>query len=208
MQSLQHSYYDILELTPEATETEIRKAYRRMAMRYHPDKNPTNAWAASYFREVKEAYDTLKDPVLRHAYNQRSGKYFTVMQINAAYVLEDVNKLYKQLFLSNPYGVNRDFLLQRLNLYLQPGYIELLNNDFAFQEKLVAHLGNMHPWLGHQHFIKLMEKLSGLLLTKTSVRQIEKSISLSRQRFLWQRFSPLLLLLSVIALCVMIIRLF
>ena len=62
-------YYKILELTPKCTEDEIRKNYRKLAMRYHPDRNPDDPAAEEKFKEVAEAYGVLTDPKKRREYN-------------------------------------------------------------------------------------------------------------------------------------------
>lgn len=54
-------YYKILEVEKGASDDEIKKAYRKMAMKFHPDKNPNNPEAEAKFKEVAEAYDTLSD---------------------------------------------------------------------------------------------------------------------------------------------------
>jgi len=63
-------YYQVLDLARTATEVEIKKAYRRLAMKYHPDRNPTDHEAESRFKEVKEAYEVLSDTQKRAAYDQ------------------------------------------------------------------------------------------------------------------------------------------
>lgn len=64
-------YYQILELSDDATEADIEKAYKRMASKYHPDKNIGNeAWAAERFKEIKEAYECLIDPERRQIYDE------------------------------------------------------------------------------------------------------------------------------------------
>ncbi|HZC01676.1 MAG TPA: DnaJ domain-containing protein, partial [Gammaproteobacteria bacterium] len=63
-------YYEALGLARNATEAEIKKAYRRMAMKYHPDRNPGDKGAEGRFKEVKEAYEVLADARKRAAYDQ------------------------------------------------------------------------------------------------------------------------------------------
>lgn len=64
------AYYDVLQVEPTANDAEIKRAYRRMAIRYHPDKNPDDPSATEKFQAVGEAYQVLSDPELRKRYNE------------------------------------------------------------------------------------------------------------------------------------------
>ena len=63
-------YYEVLGVNRDATEADLKKAYRRLAMKYHPDRNENNAEAEAKFKESKEAYDVLSDSQKRSAYDQ------------------------------------------------------------------------------------------------------------------------------------------
>jgi DnaJ-class molecular chaperone len=64
-------YYKVLEISKSASTREIKKAYRKLAVKYHPDKNPQNKEEAEEkFKEVAEAYEVLSDEELRKKYDE------------------------------------------------------------------------------------------------------------------------------------------
>ncbi len=63
-------YYELLEIERSADDGTIKSSYRRLAMRWHPDKNPGDADAEAKFKSISEAYEILKDPQKRAAYDQ------------------------------------------------------------------------------------------------------------------------------------------
>ncbi|SGY35312.1 BQ5605_C002g01751 [Microbotryum silenes-dioicae] len=67
---LDMTYYERLGLPVTCTTEDVKKAYRRLAIKFHPDKNPDDPSAAERFKEIAIAYTTLSDPGLRHAYNE------------------------------------------------------------------------------------------------------------------------------------------
>ncbi|MBM3468687.1 MAG: molecular chaperone DnaJ [Alphaproteobacteria bacterium] len=70
MAKAKQDYYELLEVSRSATAEELKKAYRKLAMKYHPDRNPNDKAAEAKFKEISEAYDVLRDDQKRAAYDR------------------------------------------------------------------------------------------------------------------------------------------
>ena len=68
-------YYYFLGIKPNASSEDIKKAYRKLSLKYHPDKNENDEFFAERFREIKEAYETLMNEDSRKVYDQRFGSF-------------------------------------------------------------------------------------------------------------------------------------
>src|SRR5690606_17335708 len=69
-QMAKKDYYEVLGVNRDASEDDLKKAYRKLAMKWHPDRNPDNPKAEEHFKEAKEAYEVLTDAQKRAAYDQ------------------------------------------------------------------------------------------------------------------------------------------
>ena len=67
---MKRDYYEALGVDRNASESELKKSYRQMALKYHPDKNPNDKEAEEKFKEAAEAYEVLRDPEKRKIYDQ------------------------------------------------------------------------------------------------------------------------------------------
>src|SRR5207247_6613488 len=70
MMATKRDYYEVLGVSREASEEDIKRAYRRLALKFHPDRNPNDAKAEQSFKEAAEAYEVLSDPEKRSKYDR------------------------------------------------------------------------------------------------------------------------------------------
>ena len=63
-------YYDVLGVSKSSSKDELKKAYRKLAMKYHPDRNPDDSQAAEKFKELSEAYEILSDDQKNFTFRQ------------------------------------------------------------------------------------------------------------------------------------------
>jgi curved DNA-binding protein CbpA len=118
-------YYKILEIAPEATVQEVKKAYRAMAFKYHPDAAPGDAYAAGYFHDVQEAYAVLSDEYRRKQYD--NDRWLAGMadrarkkeQVSPMWILQETIKLNNHMAGVDLYRMNhralQDYILQLLD---------------------------------------------------------------------------------------------
>ena len=84
------NYYEILEIMPHASQAEIKKAYRRLALQYHPDLNPDNPHSEEHFKEISQAYETLKDKGKRLNYDLKIIKGKTKRKIRKTFYEKNI----------------------------------------------------------------------------------------------------------------------
>lgn len=90
-------YYDLIGVAPDATDIEIKKGYRKAALKWHPDKNPDNPEAEAKFQEIAEAYQILSDPQKRTIYDE-VGKEELNQQGNGASQDLDPKEFFSMIF--------------------------------------------------------------------------------------------------------------
>jgi len=97
---VKRDYYEVLGVGKNASADDIKRAYRRMAMKYHPDKNPDNKEAEANFKECAEAYEVLSDPEKRQRYDRlgHEGLRGMGMRDYAHIRWQDIGSIFEEIF--------------------------------------------------------------------------------------------------------------
>src|SRR5205085_11045734 len=91
-------YYEILEVARTATDAELKVSYRKLAMRWHPDKNPGDKDCEHKFKEISEAYEVLKDEQKRAAYDRFGHAAFEQGMGNQQHGFGDFGATFSDIF--------------------------------------------------------------------------------------------------------------
>jgi curved DNA-binding protein CbpA len=97
MSDQKRNYYEVLGLSESATTAEIKKAYRKLALKWHPDKNPGDKQAEEMFKQISEAYSVLSVPESRAKYDRR-GEQEQYFQHSQPFGMSNAQELFNQLF--------------------------------------------------------------------------------------------------------------
>lgn len=125
-------YYKTLGVSPLAAPADIKKAFRQLALRFHPDKNEGDAQTTALFREIQEAYEVLSDPLQREEYNYKRwyrrslGKEYDTAVVTPATILAACNRLEQYVSTTNIFQVDYDGLSHHIRQLLSDTNIGIL----------------------------------------------------------------------------------
>src|ERR1043166_8100808 len=108
MTTKKRDYYDVLGVARNAGDDEVKRAYRELAVKFHPDKNPDDPKAEEKFKELGEAYDVLIDPDKRAAYD-RFGHAAFAQGSAAARSFHDPFDIFREVFGGAGGGIFKTF---------------------------------------------------------------------------------------------------
>lgn len=203
------NYYKILDLSHNATQHEIKKAYRQLALKYHPDKNAGNQFAESHFREIQEAYQILSDPKRRSAYTQQrwyhsSTRKYATEHLTPQIILSKCQELSRYLSISGSFHINRQILYKYIMHLLSETSIELLLewNEPSKNSHIITELLKAGKPLPYKDYEKICQRLRRLAGTESSsLEVIQKNVKERRMLSYWQTYQGLVMLIITLILC-------
>ena len=205
-------YYQILQIEPQSTLAEIKQAFRRLAMVYHPDKNPNDKYAEAQFNDIKEAYEILTNPVRKENYlqqrwyNQSIGKRRTAQAITPVSILKLVLELEQYVSRLDVHRMNKEGLSNYVDELLSTGTIEKLrqfNEPEINRQIITSTLSAMQP-LTMKFIGNLPERLRTLADDETSLHRIKNFLKNRKKAFLWERYKVAVIILFTVFICLLI----
>jgi len=204
-------HYSTLQISPSATQQEVKKAYRLLAHKYHPDKNPDSLFATSHFREIQEAYSILSDEKKRRLYDEE--RYFSGLSKQkepklqgARWLLQQSDQLRKHMMKVDSFSMNHRALQEYVLLFLSDSHLALLEQDehreisLQIAENLLSAVRN----IDYVYLPTIQERM--LLLVQGDPNLSTGIAELIQQRknaSTLQKLTPAIIVICTILLCIL-----
>ena len=207
-------YYSILECSPMSDRDEIKRNYRRLAQKFHPDKNSDDPYSTARFNDIREAYETLTQPAKKNAWLQERWLQQVMNRhvgetapLTPYLILDKVLKTEKYISTADIFRIDRHGMIQQLEALISDENRECLRkfNEPEVTRTIIRHLiSSAYPFPITQlkEFTSKLELLAADDAESRSViHQFRKNL-ISRQAK--ERYTLPLILLATIFICLVI----
>ncbi|MFT4093688.1 MAG: J domain-containing protein [Niabella sp.] len=202
-------YYEILQISPSASQAEIKSAYRRLALLYHPDKNPDNKSSLAHFELIKEAYETLTHPISKEKYlhdrwlSKANGESFDNPVRTPENILHAVLDAGARIYRMDVYRMNSKGIKDELSHLLNSDTIKLLHefNEISINDAIVNELLQILKMLQPGDALHLVYKLK--LIKSNYEETLHATESELGNKIFWQTWKPAFIILIVVLLCIL-----
>lgn len=203
-------YYKTLEIPPVASPQEIKKSFRRLALKYHPDKNAGNHLSEAQFREIQEAYEVLSDPKKREEYNYKRwynrsiGQSFTNQALTPSAILHECKLVQAYVASMSIFQVDYRSLSIHIRSILSNSAANILlqsNQPDINKEIITAILKASNP-LPVKYLVPVGELLIPIAGNDTAtIATITRHIKERKQREAWDKSKWAVMILATALLC-------
>jgi len=206
------NYYQLLHVSPQATAQEIKAAYRKLAFKYHPDRNNGNILSEAVLQEINEAYGVLSNADKRKKYNasiavsnHHSG-HKRPAPVTSHTILQHATKLKTFVERSNALSINQDLVFHKAQTLLSDYHLNILlleDNKLLIQQFIQQVLFCLQP-LTFAHLQPLLPSLKKLALKNEVLqKEIQDFYRQKKQEAYWQRYKLVTVFIITLLLCLL-----
>ncbi len=209
-------YYKILEISSTASPVDIKKAYRRLALKYHPDKNFGNELYEAKFKEISEAYNILSDTTKRKDYNfqrnnqsQSYSKRKTYSPTTPQTILNQAIEFRKKVAVLDQHRMNKGALYEQIQILLSRQNIHLLqeNNDPQLNKRIIEDIMFCSRFLPFVHVERICFQLTALAGPDNYMYQTIYNFSKQiRIQSYWNRYKIIAALIVALLFCLLMFK--
>lgn len=203
-------YYKTLEVTPLASHHEIKRSFRRLALKYHPDKNEGDHLSEALFKEIQEAWEVLSDPKQREEYNYKRwynrsiGEGFKERPLTPAAILAECQQLKNYIVSMNIFQVDYDALSFHIRQLLSDSNIGMLQqyNDLSTNRAINSALLRAADPLPRSYLepiTLLLAKLAGQ--DEPTLRTIREAAQQRKRRESWDKYKWVVVIVITALIC-------
>lgn len=206
-----NDYYQVLQIQPNASAAEIKKAYRQLALKFHPDKNNSQL-AATQFVLINEAYAVLSNPAARRKYDaahvtgQSTSRKIATTPAEIKLMSEDLKKSIQHI---NPDRINIDKLVKDLETVLSVYHIQLLekHKDDIQLRLIIEDCLFCLAYVDRNNCMNLLKTITAIKgLNQQTVLLVQAFQSEYLKNYYWNRFKILFALLVAIIFCFLLYK--
>lgn len=207
------NYFEILQVEPSASTAEIKKAYRRLALQYHPDKHPNDPGASVQFAAIKEAYEVLTNPAKKEHYlqqrwyQQSTGNRKSRPATDPVNFLKQAIELEKYVSALDVFRMDKSGLEQYILEWLSKDEIQKLHSfrDPETIHEAIRILLRATKALPASHTAKIMERLHLLAGENQRANEIiRQHRELAQRKYQREKYGLLVISLITFLLCLLI----
>ena len=203
-------HYRTLGLPSAASQAEVKKAYRSLAHKYHPDKNTENPYAITHFREIQEAYSVLGDEKKRKLYDEE--RYFAGLSskkepetVSSAWLLEQAIRLNKHMESLDSYSMNHRAVNDYVMLLLSDSHMAVLleEQEKETSRKIVQETLRAIAKLEYVYYPGIIERMVRVAGNdQMLLQEISATSLIRRKRNQSDRYTPVIVFIITIILCI------